>query len=106
MPYNDPDETDPMTLNGVEIETDDPSTMREMALCFIEEYVRLGHSAETILELFTNGDFAGPTMALHHLGRGVIHSMIEEQFGLWGPRARRLAVDQTAAGMSLPVLQP
>ena len=106
MPYNDPDETDPMTLNGVEIETDDPSTMREMALCFIEEYVRLGYSAETILELFTNGDFAGPALAVRHLGHGAIRKLIESEFECCGPRARRLAVDQTAAGVSLPVLQP
>ncbi len=104
MPYNDPDETDPMTLHGVELETDDPATIREMALCFVEEYVRLGHGADSIFELFTAGDFAGPALALQHLGPEVIRTMIDEQIDLWGPRAGRLAVDATAAGLSLPVL--
>ena len=37
MPHNDPDPTDPMALHGVAVQTDDPSVMRQMAQCFIEE---------------------------------------------------------------------
>ena len=40
MPYGDPDHTDPLTLHGVVVETDDPTCVQEMAACFIEEYLR------------------------------------------------------------------
>ena len=104
MPYHEPDETDPMTLTGVELDVDDPETVRDMAACFIEEYIRLGHSAETMLDLFRSGEFAGPALAWRQLGAETIRDMIEDEVTLWGPRARRLAVDQTTAGWSLPVL--
>ena len=106
MPYNDPDETDPMTLTGVELMVDDPGAVQEMAACFIEEYVRIGLSAEAIIELFDAGQFAGPKMAIDQLGRDVIVEMIAGQFALRGPRGRRIQIDQLPGGnLGLPVLE-
>jgi hypothetical protein len=106
MPYDDPDATDPMTLTGVELVVDEPGAVREMAACFIEEYVRLGLSAEAIAELFECGDFAGPDMAFRQLGPDVIRAMIEEHLDLRGPRGPRTTVDRMPGGaLSLPVLE-
>jgi len=106
MPYDDPDPTDPMTLTGVEILVDSPDAARDMAECFVEEYVRLGLSPEAILELFDRGEFAGPTLAFRQLGRGAIETIIHEQFLLRGPRGLRVQVDRTpVGGLSLPVME-
>ena len=46
MPYEDPDPEDPMQLVGVEIECPDGSATRDMAACFVEEFLRMGFSDE------------------------------------------------------------
>lgn len=106
MPYDDPDATDPMMLKGVELLVDDPETVREMAACFVEEYIRLGLSEEAIAELFESGEFMGPTFAIRQLGSVVIRELIQEQLLLRGPRGVRLRIDQTPGrAVSLPVLE-
>src|SRR5262249_36968336 len=105
MPYDDPDPTDPMTLHGVELETDGPEAAREMAACFIEEYVRLGLGADAIFELFSDGRFAGPAMAMRQLGDEAIAGLIQAQFSRRGTRARALSIEQVPGGtVRLPVL--
>jgi len=105
MPYQDPDSTDPMTLTGVELAVDDPGAVRAMAECFIEEYARMGHSADSIVSLFENGQFAGPTMAMSQLGGDAIRELVEFQVLMRGPRGSRLHVDhKSEGGVSLPVL--
>ncbi|MBI4717444.1 MAG: hypothetical protein HY763_06545 [Planctomycetes bacterium] len=86
MPFDDPDFTDPMTLHGVVVETEDDQAMRTMAECFIEEYARLGFEASRILRLFRTPGYAGPNMALHALGEPVISELIGECLARWGPR--------------------
>ncbi len=104
MPYLEPDETDPLTLHGVEMETDDPESVRNMAECFIEEYARLGQSPEAIYQIFADGSFAGPALAFRTLGEDAIRGMILEQCQIRGLR-RRVQVDQIPGGaLSLPVL--
>lgn len=105
MPYDDPDPTDPMTFHAVEVETDDPDAMRDMAECFIEEYVRLGFSAERIVELFRDGRFAGPALAMRRLGGDVVARIIQEHIQIRGPRIAHRSVDRGPAGtIELPVL--
>lgn len=106
MPHGEPDATDPMTLTGVEVVVDDGGAVVEMAACFIEEYFRMGLGSEAVLELFTSGEFTGPTMAFRQLGRERIRQMIEEQVCLRGPRGARMRCDQQADGtLNLPVLE-
>ncbi len=106
MPFEDPDETDPMTLTGVEIEVDDLSAAREMAECFIEEYIRIGLSAESILSLFTEGEFAGPSLALRQLGQDELQLLIQQQFQLRGPHGRGVKIESSPGGhIHLPVLE-
>lgn len=106
MPYDDPDPTDPMTLHGMEVETDDPESVRQMAACFIEELVRTGMPANQILEVFSSGEFAGPTLAMRNLGPSEIAELIKRELAKrrW-TSGDRLIVDRTPNGaIELPVL--
>jgi hypothetical protein len=78
MPYDDPDPTDPMTLHGVGVETDDPEAMRHMAACFVEEYLRMGFDARRVLLLFQTRGYAGPHLAYETLGEPAIQALIDE----------------------------
>ena len=65
MPYDDPDPTDPMTLHGVAVETEDDGPMIDMAACFVEEYLRSGFDADRVLGVFKTQGYAGPFLAFH-----------------------------------------
>ncbi len=106
MPYNDPDATDPMTLHGVVVETDDDRAMRDMAECFVEEYLRSGFDAARITAMFQTQGYAGPYLAYQTLGPAVIQRIIEQQLSLRGnrkPKAPGAPVGEI--GISLPVLE-
>ena len=86
MPYDDPDPTDPMTLHGVAVETDDPTAMREMASCFIDEYLRMGFTRDRVLGMFKIPQYIGPYMAYESLGKETITELIDEIASRWGDR--------------------
>ena len=86
MPYDDPDPTDPMTLHGVVVETDDPTAMREMATCFIDEYLRMGCTRDSVLGMFRIPQYVGPYMAYESLGKETITELINEIAARWGDR--------------------
>ena len=86
MPYDDPDATDPLTLHGVVVETETDDAMRDMAECFVEEYIRGGFDADRILRMFHTQGYAGPFMAYQALGQDVVRRIIEEKLSLWGDR--------------------
>jgi len=106
MPYDDPDSTDPMELHGIEMTIDDPDSIREMAVCFVEEYLRLGVSPEQILEMFSRGGFAGPALAVGRLGLDAIRSIIDQQIQIRGRRSPRTPIERLPDGfVSLPVFE-
>jgi hypothetical protein len=82
MPKDEIDPDDPMELCGVGLVTaEDNSSL--MAECFIEEFLRLGHSASQILALFRNPHYTGVNMVLHNRGEPFVKSKIVEVFGWW-----------------------
>ncbi len=94
MPYNDPDPTDPMALHGVAVQTDDPSVMREMARCFIEEYLRMGYARDRVLSMFAIPRYAGPYMAGQALGHEEIVKLIDDVASRRGGRHREPAAEE------------
>ena len=105
MPYDDPDATDPMTLHGVVVETDSDAAMRDMADCFVEEYIRSGFDEDRLLKLFQTQGYAGAFLAYQTLGEEVIRTLIAEHLQRRGPFQCRLAVERREGGdISLPVL--
>ncbi len=106
MPYDDPDATDPMTLHGVVVTTENDDAMRDMAECFVEEYIRSGFDADRILKMFQTQGYAGPFLAYQTLGEDVIRRLIEELMPLWGHRRDKTAQESSVNGdVSLPVLE-
>ncbi len=106
MPYDDPDATDPMTLHGVVVETESDAAMRDMAECFVEEYIRSGFEADRILKMFRTRGYAGPFLAYEMLGEDAIQRIIDELIPLWGSRGDKAARSPSATGqISLPVLE-
>lgn len=105
MPFDDPDMTDPMSFHAIEVETDNLNSLREMAVCFVEEYARMGFSAERIMALFQRNDFAGPALAYRELGSSSIAEIIEAQISLRGPRGvRRSEIVNQQGNVELPIL--
>ena len=105
MPYDDPDATDPMTLHGVVVETTDSGPMRDMAECFIQEYLRSGFDADRILGLFKTRSYAGPFLAYQTLGENTIREMIDKQsFVRSRPRTQVQPDADAESAISLPVL--
>ncbi len=86
VPYEDPDATDPMTLHGVMFDAGSDQAHREMAACFIEEYIRLGFDRAGLIKLFQTRGYAGPHMAWRILGEEAVVAMIDEMLIRWGPR--------------------
>ncbi|MFQ5422443.1 MAG: hypothetical protein ACE5F9_00520 [Phycisphaerae bacterium] len=106
MPYDDPDATDPMTLHGVVFETTDGAAMRDMAECFVEEYLRNGFDGARILKMFQTRGYAGPFLAYQSLGEDAIRRIIDGSIPLWGGREDKTARSPSATGqISLPVLE-
>ncbi len=112
MPYAEPDFNDPMTLQGIVVETDDPEAQREMAACFIEEYLRLGFDRDLLLKLFETPGYVGPYIAQQALGEKAIVELIDEYASRWGPRRQYEPPNGTTdrlcrqpnGNLSLPVL--
>ena len=105
MPYEDPDPTDPMTLHGVGIETGSDEAMVEMAICFIEEYTRLGFDPDRILRMFHTEAYAGPRLALQTLSEERIRELINDEVAIRGHRhTTNECLARTSTGIALPVL--
>ena len=106
MPDDDPEAADPMTLHGVVGDTESDAAMRDMAECFVEEYIRSGFDEDRILKMFQTRRYAGPFLAYQTLGEDVIRQMISELIPLWGGRKDKAALESSANGqISLPVLE-
>lgn len=102
MPYNEPDATDPMTLHATIVETDDANVQREMAACFIEEYMRMGYGRDRVLSMFKIQDYIGPYMAYRDLGEAAIIELIDRQAAIWGGRRERGVAGRDDAGNVSP----
>lgn len=86
MPYDDPDPTDPMTLHGNAVETDNPDVQRDMAESFALEYLRMGYGRDRVLSMFRMPSYIGPYMAYEELGEAAIVEIIDGLASLWGGR--------------------
>ncbi|MFQ5474131.1 MAG: hypothetical protein ACE5F1_02610, partial [Planctomycetota bacterium] len=59
MPLHDPDPEDPMKLVGIQLPLGDDAVLQAKAECFVEEFLRLGHPPEAVLEIFQNPEYVG-----------------------------------------------
>ena len=89
MPMREPGAEDPMELVGVRLPVEDDSATKEMAECFAEEFIRLGHSVEEVLALFKNPFYVGPHEAYRCLGEERVCEMIETYDRIFRPTRNR-----------------
>ncbi|MBI2912065.1 MAG: hypothetical protein HYY05_07970 [Chloroflexi bacterium] len=78
-----------MELIGVALPAQDESSVREMAECFVEEFVRMGFPPGRVLALFRSPRYAAAHTALRILGEDTIRAMIENFERAWRPAGDR-----------------
>jgi len=77
MPKHEADETDPMTLTGVEVPAE-KRDVEEMARAFAEEFVATGWDEAQLVSMFENPFYAGPHLAWSQLGERRVRALIAE----------------------------
>lgn len=80
---------DPLEMVGVEIPGQSEAQLRDMALCFAEEFVREGWSQDEILKMFQNPFYQGPHLAWKQKGDAFVAGVIEEAAKIWQPLLKR-----------------
>jgi len=83
MPKDEFDFEDPLELNGIVLLTEEDTT-DAMCECFIEEFMRMGHSASQILALFRNPHYLGMNMVLEKRGEQFVRDCITDVYARWG----------------------
>jgi hypothetical protein len=106
MPKDEFDFDDPLELNGVAIYTVE-DTQRDMAECFVEEFLMLGHNHKQLLALFRNPHYLGMNMVLQNKGEDFVKEIIGDVFARWGKKIEWPANNNRsgATQASLPVAE-
>lgn len=86
MPKNEIDPEDPMEMVGIELPAQSEAEVRDMALCFAEEFARDGWQAEAVFNLFRNPFYVAPYRVWKQKGDAFVRSVVEEALGRWRGR--------------------
>ena len=73
-----PEADDPLELTGVMLPAEDDASLREMAVCFVEEFLRDGWSNEQLRAMFRNPAYRGPYLVWRQKGDAYIEEVIQE----------------------------
>ncbi len=77
---------DPMEMIGVQLPGQSEAELRDMALCFAEEFVREGWSEEKLERMFKNPFYQGPHLVWKQKGDDFIRGVIAEAMSWWRPK--------------------
>lgn len=72
-----------MELSGMALLTEE-DTSEEMTECFVEEFMRMGHSPAQVLQLFRSEFYVSANMVLQNRGEQFVREKIVEIFSRWG----------------------
>jgi len=78
MPRNEPDHTDPMELTGVAFDDPTGQSVRVMAECFADEFLRLGHTSAQVMDLFRSTEHQLAHIAWQQLGEVHLYALVQE----------------------------
>ena len=81
MPYQAPSPDDPLELTGVVLPAPDEASLREMAVCFVEELARDGWSDEQLRAMFRNPRYRGPYLVWRQMGDAYVDAVIRDVRG-------------------------
>ncbi|NOT32315.1 MAG: hypothetical protein HOP15_17855 [Planctomycetes bacterium] len=84
----EPEQDDPLTLNAVGVFDPSGESLRMMAACFAEEYLRLGFPPGRVLALFESPRYPLANGALKTLGYPTILSIVANAARVWSPAHR------------------
>jgi len=76
--FKEPEPDDPLELTGVVLPAPDDTSLKEMALCFIEEFLRDGWTDEKLKAMFRNPFYRGPYLAWKAKGDAYVEDLIRE----------------------------
>lgn len=79
------EEDDPMEMIGVQLPNQTEEQLRDMALCFAEEFAREGWDRERLLKMFRTPFYQGPYMVWQQKGDDFVCSVIDEAIKMWRP---------------------
>ena len=77
--------SDPMQIIGVEVPSQSEEELKDMALCFAEEFIREGYSKEKLYQLFKNPFYQGLHRIWQKKGDQFVLSVIDEAVKSWCP---------------------
>ena len=80
------EEDDPVEMIGIQLPNQSEEQLRDMALCFAEEFVREGWDEEQLLKMFQNPLYQGPHLAWKQKGNDFVKSVIDEAIAMWSPQ--------------------
>lgn len=78
MPKNEPDDTDPLELTGIAFDDPTGESVRVMAECFADEFLRLGHPPAEVLSLFRSPEHQLAHLAWQQLGEIQVFAMVQD----------------------------
>ncbi len=87
MPYKEPEPDDPLELTGVVLPAPDEASLKDMAVCFVEEFLRDGWSDEQLRAMFRNPYYRGPYLVWRQQGDAYVEAVIQEVRHIWRPNA-------------------
>jgi hypothetical protein len=85
MASKEPEPDDPLELTGVVLAVQDETSLKEMAICFVEEFLRDGWSDEQLRAMFRNPCYRGPYLVWRQKGDAFIEEVLKEVRQLWRP---------------------
>ncbi|MDP2644008.1 MAG: hypothetical protein Q8P24_03655 [Desulfobacterales bacterium] len=89
MPKDEIEPDDPMEIVGIELPGQSEAQLRDMTLCFAEEFVREGYDEEKLFSLFKNPFYQGPYLAWKQKGDDYVRAVIQEAIHMWRPNPAR-----------------
>ena len=87
MPAKEPEPDDPLELTGVMLAVPDETSLKDMAACFVEEFLRDGWSDEQLRAMFRNPHYRGPYLVWRTMGDAYVDAVIQEVRQIWRPNA-------------------
>ena len=84
--FKEPEPDDPFELTGVVLPAPDDSSLKEMAVCFVEGFLRDGWTDEQLRAMFRNPFYRGPYLVWRAKGDAYVDAVIREARRVWCPK--------------------
>ena len=77
------EEDDPMEMVAIELPAQSDAELRDMALCFAEEMVRLGWEEDKLIKVFQSPFYHGPNLVYRQKGEKFVREVIQQAKTMW-----------------------